>query len=242
MVRSEETITGIPLRKKPTTGRRNNLDFKRLPKDQQMKYTRMGHRLTVEYFGSPELLHTGQVDDIINKLWRESWLARAAAASEDDSEALAGTDEIRWVNPTVFQLTRQVTTKIWQLRGYLKDYVYGQGLSLYGLDNEKNGLKTAHLVGTLVTDYNFLYPKGEVSPFRSNNAESKARCNWEREVQASRYYFWSSPRLLQRHGQHAPCKNAEFRREKNEGSGSNLGSGLGVYGGRVPFRKVLIIK
>lgn len=102
MVRSEETITGIPLRKKLTTGKRNTLPFRDLPKDQQMKYTRMGHRLTVEYFGSPEFLHTGRVDDIINELWRESWPTRAAAASADGSEALAGTDEIRWVNPMVF--------------------------------------------------------------------------------------------------------------------------------------------
>ena len=98
MVRSEETITGIPLRKKTTTGKRNTLPYRDLSKDQQMKYVRMGQRLTVEYFGSPELLHTGEVDDLINELWRESWPARAAAASADGSEALAGTDEIRWVN------------------------------------------------------------------------------------------------------------------------------------------------
>jgi len=170
----------------------------------------MGHRLTVEYFSSPELLHTHNVDAMINEMWRESWPARAAAASADGSEALAAPEEIRWVNPMVFQLTRQVNTKLWQLRGLLKDYVYGQGLSLYGLDTEKNGLKRAHLVGTLVTDYNFLYPKGEVSPFRPNYADAEARCKWEREVQASRNCCWSSPYLLQRQGQHAPCENAEF--------------------------------
>ena len=97
------------------------------------------------------------------------------------------------LNPNmVFQLTGQVTSKVWHVRGLLKDYVYGKGLSLYGLDTEKNGLKRAQLVGSLVTDYNFLYPKGEVSPFRPNNGDGEARCKWEREVQASRNCCWSS--------------------------------------------------
>jgi hypothetical protein len=82
----------------------------------------------------------------------------------------------------VFQLTCQVTQRIWALRGLLKDYVLGQGFSLYGLKTENNGLKRAQLAGTLLTEYNFLYPKGEVNPFHSNNTESEARWKWEREV------------------------------------------------------------